>query len=142
MGKAFLVVVALVFILATPALAAKQETSTGGIQRAAECGTCHVDIYRNWSGSLHALAYQNPIFQAAYMRAFTETKGQAAQYCLGCHAPTVVVTGDYGAKLELTAEGITCDFCHSVAKVTPGQGSVFTLEPGNVKRGALEQSRV
>lgn len=104
---------------------------------AAACGACHQDHYGNWKNSLHALSYTNPIFQAAYQKAYAETAGKASQICLPCHAPTARVTGDYAAKDELTREGITCDFCHSVEDVKKG---VFVLKPGDVKRSALKES--
>lgn len=104
---------------------------------AAACGACHQDHYDNWKNSLHALSYANPIFQAAYQKAFAETSGKAARICLPCHAPTARITGDYAAKDEITREGITCDFCHSVEDVKNG---AFTLKTGDVKRSALKDS--
>jgi len=118
--------------------AATQRMKTvGGFQTATECARCHTDIYRNWQASLHAISYDNPIFTAAYRKAYTETKGEGAKYCLECHAPTVAATGDYDAKMDITKEGVTCDFCHSVVKAEPGgNGKSFELKPGNVKRSA------
>jgi len=110
-------------------------------ESSATCKECHEDIYRNWRNSLHALAFTNPIFQTAYNKAYRETKGEARKYCLGCHAPTVRITGDYDAELPITAEGVTCDFCHTVTKIdleTPG--SPFVSSPGDVKRSVLRQA--
>lgn len=104
---------------------------------AAACGECHQDHYQNWKNSLHALSYTNPIFQAAYQKAFTETEGKAAKLCLPCHAPTTRKTGDYAVKNEITREGITCDFCHSVEDVKKG---AFVLKTGDVKRSAMKGS--
>lgn len=104
---------------------------------AAACGACHQDHYDNWKNSLHALSYTNPIFQAAYQKAYTESAGEAARICLPCHAPTTRITGDFAAKNEITREGITCDFCHSVEDVKKGG---FVLKTGEVKRSALKVS--
>ncbi|OOP55556.1 MAG: hypothetical protein AYP45_14090 [Candidatus Brocadia carolinensis] len=30
------------------------------------CGACHPEIYKMWSGSTHANAWRNPLFQALY----------------------------------------------------------------------------
>src|SRR5574340_1530590 len=30
------------------------------------CGACHPDIFKMWSGSTHANAWRNPLFQALY----------------------------------------------------------------------------
>ena len=105
------------------------------------CKECHEDIYRNWRNSLHALAFSNPIFQTAYNKAYRETKGEARKYCLGCHAPTVRITGDYDAQLSITQEGVTCDFCHTVAKIDlTSTVNPFMSSPGEVKRSVLKQA--
>ncbi|MBI5178640.1 MAG: hypothetical protein HZA04_05220 [Nitrospinae bacterium] len=159
-GKTSVIALAVIALLSLPAEAAKktkrapkakkpavvktvkkEPRTIGGFQNASECAKCHVDIYRNWQNSLHALSYKNPIFQTAYMRAYTQTKGEAAKYCLDCHAPTVAATKDFDAKADITKEGVTCDFCHSVTKVTVGADSPFELQPGNIKRGALNAPR-
>lgn len=104
------------------------------------CGECHEDIYRNWQKSLHAIAYKNPIFQTAYRRVYTSTKGAAKTICLKCHAPTTLITGDWDAELPITREGITCDFCHTVAEVDMEKkpGSRFTVKPGSLKRASIK----
>ncbi len=105
------------------------------------CANCHEDNYRNWKGSLHALSYSNPIFQTAYRKAYTETKGSAKKYCLNCHAPTVSITGDYDVELPITTEGVTCDFCHTVAKIDlDKKDGPFHSEPGETKRSVLENA--
>jgi len=106
------------------------------------CGECHEDIYRNWQKSLHALAYNNPIFQTAYRRVYTSTKGAAKKICLKCHAPTTLITGDWDADLPITKEGITCDFCHTVAEVDMERepGNRFTVVPGNLKRASIKSA--
>ena len=106
------------------------------------CGECHEDIYRNWQKSLHALAYNNPIFLTAYRRVYTSTKGAAKKICLKCHAPTTLVTGDWDVNLPITREGITCDFCHTVAEVDMAKkpGNRFTVVPGNLKRGSIKST--
>ncbi len=128
-------IIFLLFILAVP-LTAFAKTPVP-FNAAKVCGSCHQDHYDNWKKSLHALSYNNPIFQAAYQKAYAETEGGAARICLPCHAPTTRITGDYAAKEEITREGITCDFCHSVADVKNG---VFVLKTGDVKHSALKES--
>lgn len=106
------------------------------------CKQCHEDIYRNWRKSLHSLSYSNPIFLTAYRKAYTETKGEARKYCLNCHAPTVRVTGDYDLKLEITKEGVTCDFCHTVSEINlNNHENPFVSSPGDVKRSVLKNAK-
>lgn len=121
--------------------AAKKKAAAGPYAPAQECGKCHSDIFRNWEKSLHALSYNNPIFLAAYYKAYTETSGAAAKYCLACHAPAALLSGDYALSQPVTREGVTCDFCHSVTKISMDAepGRRFTLAPGKVKRSALKK---
>ncbi|MGH7151192.1 MAG: hypothetical protein ACREIU_10855, partial [Planctomycetota bacterium] len=35
-------------------------------ERVEYCGSCHREIHEEWKGSLHARAWTDPIFQAAY----------------------------------------------------------------------------
>jgi len=120
-----------------PAAGHSQESQ---FESSAVCGECHEDIYRNWSKSLHALSYKNPIFQTAYQRVYTASKGAAKKICLKCHAPTTLITADWDVELPITEEGITCDFCHTVAEVNMemAPGSRFTVKPGNVKRASIK----
>ncbi len=128
-------VLLLLCLLALPCAAAAKQAAP--LKTAASCGECHQDHFESWKNSLHALSYSNPIFQAAYQKAYTETGGQAAKFCLPCHAPAVTLTGDYAVKSDLTREGITCDFCHSVAGVKNG---AFVLKTGDVKRSSVKES--
>lgn len=104
----------------------------GGFESAYVCKGCHEDHFRNWRTGLHAFTFSNPIFTAAYQKAYTETEGKAARICLPCHAPTVSVTGDYSVQLEITREGVTCDFCHTVSEVKLDGGG-YVNKPGPVK---------
>lgn len=105
------------------------------------CAPCHGDIYNRWKSSRHALSVENPIFKAAYMEAYRDSAGEAKYLCLRCHAPTTMVTKDYEVKKEITKEGITCDFCHTVRNVNLNNSvSPFHVEPGLTKRGSLRDA--
>jgi hypothetical protein len=52
-----------------------------GSLRAEECGGCHREIYREWAGSMHAMAWEDPYFQVDF--AFDGSQ----QICLNCHTP-------------------------------------------------------
>ena len=121
----------------SPALAGPRdvELETDGLSPAKDCGSCHKEIHAKWSRGMHANAFIDPIFRTSFTKAYWETRGEAAAVCLSCHAPTIAVTGDVQARLPLTAEGVTCDFCHSLSDVDPGGGPErFKLELG-VKHG-------
>ncbi|MFQ6103727.1 MAG: multiheme c-type cytochrome [Candidatus Glassbacteria bacterium] len=101
-----------------------------------KCGVCHKAIFSYWSRSSHALSYSDPVFDLAYLKAYRQTAGEAKKFCLRCHAPTVLITEDYDTEMDLTREGVTCDFCHSVqALKQEGEGLWYKLNIGGVKFG-------
>ena len=81
------------------------------------CGECHVEIYNMWKNSLHAMSIEDPIFQTANLIAFKNSNGETKVLCIKCHAPITFWNKDYDLKQDITKEGITCDFCHSVTAV-------------------------
>jgi len=53
-----------------------------------------------------------------------------------------VHTGDLKMSKPITKEGITCDFCHTVTAVRPGDRyTPFTVQPGIVKRASVAAAR-
>jgi hypothetical protein len=93
--------------------------------RAADCGVCHAEIYREWQLSAHAHALRDLQFQAEM------TKSPETRWlCLNCHTPLenqlpIIAVGvrnqsthepilrknaKYNAALE--DEGVTCAVCH------------------------------
>lgn len=86
------------------------------------CKPCHEDHFREWSGSMHAYAAEDPVFLAMNKRGQRETNGALGAFCVGCHAPMAVREnatkdglnlGEVPAKLR----GVTCFFCHSTEAV-------------------------
>lgn len=67
------------------------------------CVSCHADIGAEWKASMHAIAYEDPVFKKAYS---IEPLG----FCRNCHAPE----GDPDAGLsdEAAALGVGCVTCH------------------------------
>jgi hypothetical protein len=52
------------------------------------------------------------------------------------------VTGDCSLQRPITREGVSCDFCHTVADVDLSRPDhPFELQPGKVKRGPLEYAK-
>ncbi len=103
---------------------------------AKRCGACHDVIYKAWSDSAHARSAES----AAYRESLSRISGPTArQGCVWCHAPTTLLTSDVGMEEPISREGVTCDFCHTVADVTmDAQGSPFVSRPGAVKRGPFD----
>jgi len=113
------------------------------------CRGCHIKQYREWSGSVHNLAFQDPIYQGELNKGAKAVGHEITRQCEGCHSPAGMVTGEVrgpgNAGLnEMALAGVSCDICHSVSGVThwqtpshePENGS-FILTPGvDTKDGA------
>ncbi|MFO0748168.1 MAG: multiheme c-type cytochrome [Myxococcota bacterium] len=74
----------------------------GPAPEASDCAPCHAAIVAEWQGSLHAGAWTDPIFQAAFAR-------QPLPFCRHCHAP---LDGASEASLVAQRDGISCAVCH------------------------------
>ena len=105
------------------------------------CGSCHDVMYKAWADSPHARSAQSPAFLETLRRVVEAApdKQAARQGCVWCHAPTTILTGDLDLQQPISREGVTCDFCHTVADVDLElHGTPFVLKPGPVKRGPFE----
>ncbi len=101
-----------------PARSTPATLSTGKFNSAQACGTCHQAIFAKWSHSMHSNSYVDPVFRDALFKAHYLSQGKAAPTCLRCHSPTVSETKDFYGTQEITREGVTCDFCHSIGALT------------------------
>jgi len=114
------------------------------------CKDCHEKQYNEWSGSVHQLAFQDPIYQGELNKAVKAVGHDISRQCEGCHSPAGVVTGEIegpgnAGLSEMAMAGVSCDICHSVSGVThwqtpshePENGSLI-LTPGvDTKDGPL-----
>jgi hypothetical protein len=120
----------------------KWERSRAPFTEPAVCAGCHPQQYEEWSGSVHALAYQDPIYQGELNKGFKTVGHEVTRQCEGCHSPAGVITGEIkGPGLKglgpMALAGVSCDVCHSISGVThlqtpthePENGS-FILAPG------------
>lgn len=84
------------------------------------CAECHPDQYNEWRGSMHALAFQDPVYQGELNKAVKAVGHDIARQCEGCHSPAGLVTGEIkGPGLKglgpVAMAGVSCDMCHSVS---------------------------
>jgi hypothetical protein len=107
------------------------------------CATCHPDHFREWSGSMHAYAGQDPVFLALNKRMQRETNGQNGNFCVNCHAPVAVrlgltTDGTNLGTLDPSVVGVTCFFCHS-SLLNGGtlNNNPLQLATDNVMRGGF-----
>jgi hypothetical protein len=110
------------------------------------CQRCHAEIYEQWDGSLHSLAYADPIYLEEEELASVETAGLTDTYCARCHTPIGVLSNEIppiGLEnlSEISKKGIQCDFCHSVNKSTGIGNGAFMVSPDGFKRGPFDDSK-
>ncbi len=106
----------------------------------ATCKTCHADHYREWSGSMHAYAGDDPVFLAMNARGQRETKGALGDFCVRCHAPVALREGATRDGLNLRdvdpkLKGVTCFFCHSIDRVEGTHNAQLALADDLALRG-------
>lgn len=124
------------------------------------CGGCHPKQYSDWTGSVHSLAFQDPIYQGELNKAVKAVGHEVARQCEGCHSPAGMATGEIkkpgiAGLSSMALAGVSCDICHSVSGTThlqtpsnePENGSLI-LTPGVdsaagvklIKRGPFKPS--
>src|SRR5205809_3593396 len=94
-------------------------SSGGAYMPAKSCGACHDAMFKAWSGSAHARSVTSAAYLETLRRTVEQAQDKKAAWaaCVWCHAPTTILTGDLELQQPLSREGITCDFCHTVAAV-------------------------
>lgn len=108
------------------------------------CAECHPTHVREWSGSMHAYAADDPLFLAMNARGQRETGGALGSFCVNCHAPIAVLEGATTdglnlAELPKPLRGVTCFFCHSIDAIAGDHNAPFTLAGDSVLRGGLKE---
>jgi hypothetical protein len=104
------------------------------------CATCHIEHYRDWTGSMHAYASDDPVFIAMNARGQRETGGKLGAFCVSCHAPMAVRQGATSDGLNLASlpqklKGVTCFFCHTIDAVNGTHNAAVSLSGDLVMRG-------
>ncbi len=84
------------------------------------CTGCHSKQYEEWTGSVHALAFQDPVYQGELNRAVKAVGKEVTRQCEGCHSPAGMVTGEIkkpgiSGLSPVALAGVSCDICHSVS---------------------------
>jgi len=128
----------------------KWNKSSADFNAPRKCAECHPEKFKEWSGSMHALAFVDPVYQGELNAAVKAMGPVNSVLCEGCHSPAAVVKGEiHGAGLSgltpLAKAGVSCDVCHSVSGHThwqtpyhqPQNGSLV-LSPGeNTSEGMI-----
>lgn len=112
----------------------------GDFQNPSVCGSCHTEIFKAWSGSMHAAAWVNELYQPDYIMANNETNQAVDVFCGECHAPVAVRVGqlppsDGSLFDDISNRGVSCDFCHTISEVKNPFNVQSVSHPGRTKRG-------
>jgi hypothetical protein len=124
------------------------------------CSGCHPKQYEEWTGSVHSLAFQDPVYQGELSKAYKAVGHEISRQCEGCHSAAGMITGEIKKPgisdlSSMALAGVSCDICHSISGTThwqtpshePENGS-FILTPGIdsadgaklIKRGPFKPS--
>jgi Cytochrome c554 and c-prime len=106
------------------------------------CEECHPTHYREWLGSMHAYAAEDPVFLAMNARGQRETNGALGDFCVRCHAPMAVELGLTRDGLDLDEvpqhlRGVTCYFCHTAEVVEGTHNNPLRLHGGRTMLGSV-----
>jgi hypothetical protein len=97
------------------------------------CGGCHDAIYAQWKGSMHSNAWVDPVYRAALTLVSKASGGKTDKFCMGCHTPVGVVTGEAspsGKQMSSVADrGVQCDVCHNISKSSGIGNGAYVLTP-------------
>jgi len=96
------------------------------------CQGCHQEIYHQWKDSVMAQAWRDPIYKALLKRASAATDGKLDNFCVGCHSPIGMTTGQAvpGEPIE-TADmpGVNCETCHNISDISGRDNGAYVLTP-------------
>jgi len=113
-GILALVLLGLILIVAIQIAAAGTSppdtvTQANRWQSSKQCRECHQDVWDEWHGSHHQIAYLNPVVRQL-------SDDFRNKECQACHLPRPISATGYGQRtlprLTLPDEGVSCLTCH------------------------------
>ena len=102
------------------------------------CAGCHLDIYNQWKNSMMAHAWDDPVYRSLLDLATKENDGKVDRFCVGCHSPVGLVTGEVKSTAgsftdqglsKVSLAGVHCDVCHSISGAHGTGNGSFVLAP-------------
>ncbi len=124
------------------------------LSQSAMCGTCHKEIYQQWSESMHRYSATDPHVDIGITWFQRDNSPEAGRFCAACHNPIALLAGEYDPETTPPdtgtpphPEGISCLVCHSIESVDErplGNGS-YSIRPPDLPllgAGALTNALV
>jgi hypothetical protein len=129
------------FVLVAAVAACGDALDAAALRDPMSCQGCHPDHVREWAGSMHAYASEDPVFVAMNQRGQRDTNGALGDFCVRCHAPLAVALGRTADGLNLASlprelRGVGCIACHQIEAVDAlHNGSLRWAEDGSMRGG-------
>lgn len=132
---------------APPERSGRQDTAVALRQLVAtaeQCQPCHPQHYEEWRISMHAYAFEDPVFHALNTL-MLQQQPIDEQFCMRCHTPLGSLFGETlsGTAKErvspLARQGISCDVCHMMALPHPAGRGVWRFRLDGVRIGNIPE---
>ncbi|MEQ8699325.1 MAG: multiheme c-type cytochrome, partial [Bauldia litoralis] len=132
------------FSLAANAQEAKAESdahadilSEDNYPTAAQCGTCHTQIYEEWASSNHAYSAISPMFHKFEQKINDLSSGTVRAFCVRCHQQIGTQLNErrdlpLWERSQIAREGVTCITCHRVRTQFGKVNGERTVTPGKI----------
>lgn len=104
---------------------------------AAQCGTCHDQIYKEWASSNHAYASISPMFHKFEQKINDLSSGTIRAFCVRCHQQIGTQLDErrdlpLWERAQISREGISCVTCHRVREQYGKVNGERLVTPGNI----------
>ena len=146
MKRALFVLSVFIMILSAAGVAwGLPQIPSDAFQPSSGCG-CHAALLEDWRPSMHAKALSDPLYRLKLDEANAATDGALGVFCEGCHGPVAVMAGELpgtalDALSEVSAEAISCDFCHQVTGTNGELGNTSVeVDANGVKRAQFDDA--
>lgn len=104
---------------------------------AAQCASCHQQIYDEWRSSNHAYASISPVFHKFEQKLSDLSQGTVGYFCMRCHAGVGTSLDEkreepLWKRASVSREGVTCISCHRVKEEYTKVNGERRVEPGDL----------
>ena len=106
------------------------------------CQPCHPNHFSEWQTSMHAYAFEDPVFFRLNEIGQERSGNALDQFCIKCHSPLGSMFGETEpgfdrAELSVLAQkGIQCDVCHLIKNFDRGH-SITEFRTDRIRQGSI-----
>jgi hypothetical protein len=104
---------------------------------AAQCGSCHGQIFSEWASSNHAYASISPMFHKFEQAINDLSSGTIRGFCVRCHQQVGTQRGEerwlpLWERSAVAREGVTCITCHRISEQYAKTNGERSIVPGDI----------